>query len=40
MKTKCKDKEYEAPKEAKFICQNCERQAKKKEKLCKPKKLK
>jgi hypothetical protein len=40
MKTKCKDKDYKAPNEAKYFCKKCERQAKKEEKLCKPEKLK
>ncbi len=39
MATKCKKEDYEPPKNAKFECKNCHRQAKNKDKLCKPGKL-
>ena len=40
MAKKCKKHEYIDPRKPRFICEKCERMAKKKEKLCKPKKLK
>jgi len=39
-KTQCKNKDYKEKDNAKYVCKNCERKAKKEEKLCKPKKIK
>lgn len=39
-KKQCKKKEYKAPDTPKYVCEKCERLAKKEEKLCKPQKLK
>ncbi len=40
MTKKCKDKDYKPPKEPKYSCEKCSREAKKDKKLCKPKKIK
>lgn len=39
-KTQCKNDDYKANNEAKYVCKRCERTAKKEDKLCKPKKIK
>lgn len=39
MSKKCKKKNYTPPDKAKFECKKCNRQAKKKDKLCKPEKI-
>jgi hypothetical protein len=38
MTKKCKDKDYKSPKKAEYFCKNCNREAKKDKKLCKPQK--
>lgn len=37
---KCVDKNYEDPKDPKYICKKCGRSSKKQEEICKPKKIK
>jgi len=39
MSKKCEKKDYTDPKNPKYRCDKCKRMAKKKEKLCKPKKI-
>jgi len=39
-KKQCKDNDYKEKDDVKYICKNCERKAKKEDKLCKPKKIK
>jgi hypothetical protein len=39
-KKRCKKKDEEAPKNPKFECENCGAEAKKKEQVCKPEKIK
>ncbi len=38
-KKRCKKKDYLPPLEPKYICEKCERLAKKEEQVCKPKKF-
>lgn len=40
MKKKCEKKDYKDPQEPKYLCKKCDRLAKKKDKLCKPEKIK
>ncbi len=39
-KTECKNDGYKEKGDAKYICKRCQRNAKKEDKLCKPKKIK
>ena len=40
MEKSCKNKDYEKPKDAKFVCEKCKRKSSKPNEVCKPVKIK